>query len=117
MRFLSWVAGTAVIVALAVGATSAMAARMNPNHVPSPAKTQVALVVDNGVRAKDPAAQRMTPPPTPNPSPTPPPAAAPVAPARPAPVPAAAPPAAPALVIGTTQQALINKDRARNGLA
>jgi uncharacterized protein YkwD len=93
-----------------------MAARMNPNHVPSPAKTQVALVVDNGVSAKDPAAQRMIPRPTPDPSPTPAPAAAPAAPARPAPAPAAAPPAASALVIGTTQQALINQDRARNGL-
>jgi uncharacterized protein YkwD len=121
MRFLSWIAGTVVIVALAVGATSALAARMNPSHVASPAKTQVALVVDNGVSAKDPSAQRMIPRPTPDPSPTPPPAAAaPAAPARSAPAPAPAPaparPAAPAFVIGSTQQALINQDRAANGL-
>jgi uncharacterized protein YkwD len=119
MRFLSWIAGTVVIVALAVGATSALAARMNPSHVASPAKTQVALVVDNGVSAKDPSAQRMIPRPTPDPSPTPPPpppaaVAAPAAPARPAP--AAPRPAAPAIVIGSTQQALINQDRARSGL-
>jgi uncharacterized protein YkwD len=119
MRFLSWIAGTVVIVALAVGATSALAARMNPSHMASPAKTQVALVVDNGVSAKDPSAQRMIPRPTPDPSPTPPPpppaaVAAPAAPARPAP--AAPRPAAPAIVIGSTQQALINQDRARSGL-
>jgi uncharacterized protein YkwD len=122
MRFLTWIAGIAVIVALAVGATSAMAARMNPTHTLVPVKKQVALVVDNGVSATDPAAQRMIPRPTPDPSPTPAPAPAaaapaapaPAAPARPAPAPAR--PAAPALVIGTTQQALINQDRARNGL-
>jgi uncharacterized protein YkwD len=92
---------------------------MNPSHMASPAKTQVALVVDNGVSAKDPSAQRMIPRPTPDPSPTPPPpppaaVAAPAAPARPAP--AAPRPAAPAIVIGSTQQALINQDRARSGL-
>lgn len=117
MRFLSWVAGTVVIVALAVGATSALAARMNPSHVASPAKTQVALVVDNGVSAKDPSPQRMIPRPTPDPSPTPPPPAAVAAPAAPArPAPAAPRPVAPAIVIGSTQQALINQDRARSGL-
>jgi uncharacterized protein YkwD len=123
MRFLTWIAGIAVIVALAVGATSAMAAHMNPTHTLVPAKKQVALVVDNGVSAKDPAAQRMIPRPTPDPSPTPAPppaAAAPAAPApaapRPAPAPAPARPAAPAFVVGSTQQALINQDRARNGL-
>jgi uncharacterized protein YkwD len=115
MRFLSWVAGTVVIVALVVGATSAVAARMNPSHVAGAAKTQVALVVvDNGVDAKDPSPQRMIPRPKPDPSPTPPPAAAPAAPARSAPAPAR--PAAPAIAIGSTQQALINQDRARNGL-
>jgi uncharacterized protein YkwD len=119
MRFLSWTAGTVVVVALAMGATSAMAARSNPTPTLMAAKKQVVLVVDNGVSAKDPAAQRMIPRPTPDPSPTPAPApaaAAPAAPARPAPAPAPARPAAPAFVIGSTQQALINQDRARNGL-
>ena len=108
-------AGTVLVVTLAVGATSAVAARTNPNPVVVPAKTQVALLVDNGVSAKDPSPQRMIPRPTPEPSPTPPPAAAaPAAPARSAPAPAR--PAAPAIVIGSTQQSLINQDRARNGL-
>jgi uncharacterized protein YkwD len=55
------------------------------------------------------------PTPSPSPSPTPPPAPAP-APvvSRPAPAPAA--PARPALVVNSTQQALINQDRARYGL-
>jgi uncharacterized protein YkwD len=114
MRFLSWVAGTVVIMALAVGATSAVAARMNPSHVAGSAKTQVALVVDNGVSAKDPSPQRMIPRPKPDPSPAPPPAAIPAVPAQSAPGPAR--PAAPAIAIGSAQQALINQDRARNGL-
>jgi uncharacterized protein YkwD len=124
MRFLSWIAGTVVIVALAVGATSAVAARMTPSHgAASPAKQQVALVVDNGVTASDPAPQRMIPRPKPDPSPTPPPpppaapAAAAPAPARPAaPAPAPARSAPPAIVIGSVQQALINQDRAASGL-
>lgn len=114
MRFLSWIAGIVVIVALAMVATSAVAARSNPNvHSLTPTNKPVALVMDSGVSATDPAPQRMIPRPKPDPSPTPPPvvaraAAAPVAPApRPAP---------PAIVIGSTQQALINQDRARNGL-
>ncbi len=115
MRFLTWVAATAVIVTLAVGTTSAVAARMNPSHVAVQAKKPVALVVDNGVSAKDPTPQRMIPRPTPDPSPTPPPAPALAAPAHSA-APAPARPAAPAIVIGSTQQALINQDRARNGL-
>ncbi len=57
----------------------------------------------------------MIPRPSPDPSPTPPPPAAePVAPAHPAPAPPR--PAPPALVIGSTQQALINQDRAGSGL-
>jgi uncharacterized protein YkwD len=113
MRFLSWLAGVVVIVALAIGATSAVAARTNPSHSTTPAKKQVALVIDNGVNPKDPAPQRMIPRPTPEPSPTPPPTA-PAAPAPPAP--AAPRPAPPSIVIGSTQQSLINQDRARNGL-
>jgi uncharacterized protein YkwD len=58
----------------------------------------------------------MIPRPKPDPIPTPPPAAPPAAaPAAPAPAPAPRP-APPAIVIGSTQQALINQDRARNGL-
>jgi uncharacterized protein YkwD len=56
----------------------------------------------------------MIPRPTPDPTPPPPP---PVAAAPPAPVRAApAAPAPAAIVIGSTQQALINQDRARSGL-
>ncbi|MHB8614178.1 MAG: CAP domain-containing protein [Candidatus Dormibacteraceae bacterium] len=121
MRVLSWTAGIVVIVALAVGATSAVAARTTTGHSSmTAAKKQVALVVDNGVNGKDPSAQRMIPRPTPEPSPTPPPVAAPVvaAPvvAAAAPAPVAPRPVPPSIVIGSTQQALINQDRARNGL-
>jgi uncharacterized protein YkwD len=104
-----------VIVVLAVGTTSAVAARSNPAHSPVTANNQVALFIDNGVSSKDPAPQRMIPRPAPDPSPTPPPppaAAAPAAPGHSAP----AAPRPPAIVIGSTQQVLINQDRARSGL-
>jgi uncharacterized protein YkwD len=116
MRFLSWIAGTVVIVTLAVGATSAVAAHSNPKSSLAAARTPLRFGLNDVVYSNDPAPQRMIPRPTPEPSPTPPPpprAAAPAAPVRSAP---AAPPAPPAIVIGSTQQALINQDRARNGL-
>jgi uncharacterized protein YkwD len=113
MRFLSWIAGTVVIVALAVGATSAVAAHSNPKSSLAAAKTPLRFGLNDLVYANDPAPQRMIPRPTPDPTPPPPPPAPPAAPARPAPPP---PPPPPAVVIGSTQQALINQDRAGHGL-
>ena len=118
MRFLSWVAGLVVVLALGAGATSVVRAHSTTTRSVSAARMLVAA--DNGVSAIDPAPQRMIPRPTPDPSPTPPPPAAPApasasVPIRSAPSgPRQAPP--PAIVIGSTQQALINQDRARNGL-
>lgn len=113
MRFLSWIAGTVVIVALATGATSAVASHSNPKSSLAAAKTPLKFGPNDLVYANDPTPQRMIPRPSPDPTPPPPPAAAPAAPARSAPPP---PPRPPAIVIGSTQQALINQDRARNGL-
>jgi uncharacterized protein YkwD len=104
------------MVVLAVGATSAALSRSSasPSLVAARSQAVSAGGAYAGPDVNDPAAQRMIPRPTPEPSPTPPPppppppAAAAPAPARPAPP--------PAIVIGSTQQALINQDRAANGL-
>lgn len=114
MRVLSWFAGTLVVIALGVGASSVVRAHTSTSHTLTVAKP-VAAADFNGVAVNDPAAQRMIPRPTPEPSPTPPPAAAPAAPPAAAPAPAPRP-AAPAIIIGSTQQVLINQDRAANGL-
>jgi uncharacterized protein YkwD len=123
MRFLSWLAGLVVVFALATGATSVVRAHSNPSRTLTAAKSFITVGPNDVVNVNDPAPQRMIPRPTPEPSPTPPPpppappaAAAPPAPVRSAPAPAPAPPPPPAIVIGSTQQALINQDRARNGL-
>jgi len=115
MRVLSWFAGALVVIALCVGASSVIRAQASPSHPRTLAKP-VAVAAFNGVEANDPAPQRMIPRPTPEPSPTPPPAVAPAAPAAAAPARPAPRPAPPAIVVGSTQQALINQDRAANGL-
>jgi uncharacterized protein YkwD len=120
MRIFSWICGVAVIVAVVVGATSVVLEHSNTTHALTAAKSQVAADVYPGVGTEnDPGLQRMIPRPSPDPSPTPPPTAAPAPAAPPAaapPPPPAPRPAPPAIVIGSTQQALINQDRAANGL-
>jgi len=92
-----------------------VAAHSNPKSSLAAAKPPISFGLNNLVNANDPAPQRMIPRPTPEPSPTPPPPPpAPAAPPHSAPPPPR--PAPPAIVIGSTQQALINQDRARNGL-
>ncbi len=113
MRILSWLAGLVVVLALAAGAASVFRAHSSSGHPLAAAKSLITVDANDAVNVNDPAPQRMIPRPTPEPSPTPPPAPAPAAPVRSAP---AAPPPPPAIVIGSTQQALINQDRARSGL-
>ena len=115
MRVLAWFAGVFVVVAIGAGASSVVRAYTSAPHKLTVAKP-VAAAAFNGVAANDPAPQRMIPRPTPDPSPTPPPASAPAAPAAAAPAGPAPRPASPAIVVGSTQQALINQDRAANGL-
>jgi uncharacterized protein YkwD len=113
-RILLWSAGVFVMVALAAGATSAALARSytSPTLVAARSQAVSAGGAFPGSNVNDPAPLRMIPRPTAEPTPPPPPpppaAAAAAAPARPAP--------RPAIVIGSTQQALINQDRAANGL-
>lgn len=116
MRIQSWLGAVVVLVALGCGATLVAyrsadgAASLSASRHPV-----VAAATNAGLDYSGAAHQRIIPPPSPVPSPRPPPAAPPAAaaiaaaPARPA-----APP--PAIVVGSTQQALINQDRARYGL-
>jgi uncharacterized protein YkwD len=103
MRLLSWLGGLAVVGAIVVtaGTVASMHHRSVPPRTLTAAHQTVGLSVFDNL---DPGA---APPQLISPSPT----------AQPAPPPPA--PAAPraAIVIGSTQQALINQDRARNGLA
>jgi len=102
------------MVALALGATSAVLGRSSTSAALVASRSQAVSAggAYAGTDVNDPAPQHTIPRPSPDPSPTPPPpppaAAAAPAPARPAPP--------PAIVIGSTQQALINQDRAANGL-
>lgn len=117
MRILTWLSAAGLLVALAWGVSSvahrdAVAAR----DLTAAKHAAVVAGASTGLAYDDPSPQRMIPRPSPDPTPTPPPpaprvAAAPVA----APVHQAAP--APAISVRTTQQALINQDRARYGLA
>jgi len=112
MRVLSWLGVVGVVVALGWGALSLSHRDSVSAHSLTASRHPVATAGSYvAVDYSDPAPQRMIPRPKPEPSPTPQPApaAAPPAPAR-----AAAPPP---LVVRTTQQALINQDRARYGLA
>ena len=115
------------MVALAVGATSAVRVHSTTVHALAASKPAAAAPYSDG-DANDPP--RLDRRPVPDPTPTPEvPAPAAEQPAAAAPAVAAAPPAAappapapppppppPAIVIGSTQQALINQDRAANGL-
>jgi uncharacterized protein YkwD len=114
-RILLWSAGVFVMVALALGATSAALGRSSTSAALVAAKSQAVSAggAYAGTDVNDPAPQRTIPRPTPEPSPTPPPPPPPAAAAAPAPARPAPPPA---IVIGSTQQALINQDRAANGL-
>ena len=119
MRALSWVAGLVVVLALGVSAKSVVGAHPAGHEALTAAKPATVAAAGTAVdpSANDPWPQRRFPKPDPSPTP-PPPAAAPPAPA-PAPVRPAAPaprPAPPPVVVGSTQQALINQDRAANGL-
>jgi uncharacterized protein YkwD len=118
MRVFSWLGVVGVVVALGWGASSVVHRDTVSAHSLTASRHPVAAVgAYVGVDPNDSAPRRMIPRQSPDPTPTPPPAPAapPAAPAA-APARAAAPPP-PAIVVGSTQQALINQDRARYGLA
>jgi len=115
MRLLSWFGSLVVMVALASGATHMVA-----SYQSSPQRTLTASRVHAPAPPADPGTVGDLLPRQvfhPSPSPTAPPAAAAPAPAPAPPAPRVAAPARPAgVVVRSTQQALINQDRAAHGL-
>lgn len=96
------------MVAVVVGAASVLRIHSDGARAVAASSPAVAAVPSSGPDLGDPKPQRQIPRPTPS-----------AAPKRAAPAHAAAPaprPAAPAIVIGSTQQVLINRDRAARGL-
>jgi uncharacterized protein YkwD len=115
MRMQSWLGAAVVLVALGWGATAVTFRNADSSGSLSASRHPVVAVDANAVLDYSSAAHnRIIPPPSPVPSPTPAPAPPPAAAIAPAPARAAAPP--PAIVVRSTQQALINQDRARYGL-
>ena len=104
--------GCVLALGMAVG-VSALAQRIDGSAF-SASRQQVALAQTSTVDEGNPAPPRFIPRHSNVPSPTPPATAAPTAP--PAPVVYAPPKPKPVLVIGSTQQVLINRDRAAYGL-
>lgn len=105
MRVLSWVGAILLVAAVGTGAAAELSARNLSAHTLTASTSTVAVVNTTSLTGDRRADHHL---PSPVPSPIPSPASA------PAPRPAA--PAPPALVIGSTQQALINQDRASAGL-
>jgi uncharacterized protein YkwD len=114
MRILSWVAALAVVLALGVGARSVVSAHPSTELSAAKPATVAAANIPVDPSANDPWPQRRFPKPEPSPTPPPPPPAPPAA--APAPAAPAPAPAPPPIVVGSTQQALINQDRAASGL-
>jgi uncharacterized protein YkwD len=117
MRILSWLGAVVAVFAFALGATAVANSNVDSAHALTASQHPVAATSAYvGVDYNDPAPQRMIPRPSPDPTPA-------AATAAPAPAPVAAAPARsaaprpPAIVVRSTQQALINQDRARYGLA
>jgi uncharacterized protein YkwD len=115
MRVLTWLGGIVVVVALGWGATSV--AHHSGDSALTASRHVAATSASSGLDYTgdtDILPRHVKPQPSPVPAPAAPPAAAPAAappPARPAPPPPAA------IVVRSTQQTLINQDRARYGLA
>ncbi len=110
MRFLSWLGGLVVLVAIV--ATSALVASAH-HQAPAPRVLTAShqTVVADVCCGNDPSVNAPHKPVRPDPTPSPVAVAPPAPPAPPAPA-----PSRPPLVVNSTQQALINQDRARGGL-
>ncbi len=114
MRVLAALSGLVVVFALAAGITVAHLHAGSPSSLTASTRP-AAVVSSSGYDIPDPASHTMPRPrSTPTPPPSNPPAASKSGPV--AAVPAPRPAAPPRIVVMTTQQALINQDRARHGL-
>lgn len=114
MRVLSWLGGLLIVFAIATGGAATVARHDASAHRLTSAKQ--AAVTGTYLGQQDPVDPKTRhPEPDPTPPPADPAAAAPAPPPAPAPAPAPRP-APPTIVVNSTQQALINQDRAANGL-
>jgi len=114
MRVFSWIGGVILVAAVSSGTAVTLHAHGDAAHSLTAAKPPVAALIGSRYTG-DPPLDNHRLRPSPDPSPTP--VAAPAPPQQAAPAPAPAPrPAPPAIVVGSTQQALINQDRAGKGL-
>jgi uncharacterized protein YkwD len=111
MRVLGWLGGILVMVAITTGAVAASGRQ--PEGARPVAASRTIATAGVGTDSSDLVPGHMRSRPTPAPSPAPSAAPAPAPAAAPAPAP---PPAGPSVVIGSTQQVLINGDRAAAGL-
>jgi uncharacterized protein YkwD len=110
MRVLSWVGGVVLVAVISTVAAATLRSQNEGAHVPTAAKGPAAAIL-LGSNPADTRSDHHLARPSPDPSPDAVAAAAPpqqAAPARPA--------AGPSIVIGSSQQALINRDRAAAGL-
>jgi len=107
MRVLSWIGGVVLVAVVSAGTVFALQAQTDSARTLTASKP--AAVADAGPFFASDARLQSHRPPRPSPIPSPVPASAPAAPSR-------SVAAAPAIVVRTTQQQLINSDRAAAGL-
>jgi uncharacterized protein YkwD len=112
MRVFSWLGGLVIVIAIATGGV-ATATHHNSNPGRTLTAVRQAAAVDTYLGPQDPPDPKTR---GREPDPTPPPVEAAATAPAPAPAPAPRPAPPPAVVVGSTQQALINQDRAANGL-
>jgi uncharacterized protein YkwD len=105
MRLVSWFGGLLVVATLSIGAVSAVQLRLASGHSLTASHQPARPLFSASDPVPDPPHKI---PPRPLPSPPPPEASSPTS--------SGSAPARPALVVNSTQQALINQDRAANGL-
>jgi uncharacterized protein YkwD len=113
MRVFSWIGGIVLVAVISTATAATLRTHNDAAHSLVAAKPTVAAV--GTTYAGDPPLENHRLRPSPDPSPIPVAASAPAPPQQAAPPPPARP-APPAIVVGSTQQALINQDRAAAGL-
>jgi uncharacterized protein YkwD len=111
MRVLSWIGGIVLVAVVSTATAAALRTHNDSAHTLTASRPAAVAVYEGTSFTPDLWANHHPP----RPSPTPPPAP-PAATSSTSSAPAAPAPAAPAIVIGSTQQALINRDRASAGL-
>jgi uncharacterized protein YkwD len=111
MRVLSWIGGIILVAVISTATAATLRGQNEGARGLTPAQPVAAAPSDGTSYSPDLLANHHPPRPSPSPSPSPATSSVPAAPAHAAPA-----PPRPAIVIGSTQQVLINRDRASVGL-